>query len=288
VHVVTKILVVFCAVLSLLLAALTMAYAANAGEIRKAYKTEVDLRLAAEAAKKDAESQRALLVSEYELKLRERDSAVEQREALVKNLQGERAELKTQVEQLKAAAESNNNRLIEISSTASTQAELIKVYRDEVTRLRDESLTASRREIDLVDRINDLESAREVLEQTARALREQLHEAQVAAQTAATGGRPASAGAGTPFVNPGPLITARVTEVFKTPAGEDMVVINEGSNRDIQKNMDMSIVRGADQFIAKLIIVSVEPQRAVGRVEWLNRKPGEIKPQDRVLSRLNN
>src|SRR5436190_4155020 len=48
VHIVTKILIVFCSVLSLLLAALTMAYAANANVLRASIKSEQELARAAQ------------------------------------------------------------------------------------------------------------------------------------------------------------------------------------------------------------------------------------------------
>ena len=46
-HIVTKILVVFCAVLSLLLAALTMAFASNAQALRDNYKNAENEKIAA-------------------------------------------------------------------------------------------------------------------------------------------------------------------------------------------------------------------------------------------------
>ncbi len=280
-HVVTKILVVFCAVLSLLLAALTMAYAANAGEVRAAFKAEEAQKLAAIAVKDDVVSQANSQRADDQKKTDAATQLANGRQAEITNLQAERTELRTQVEQLKAASEGINNRIVQLSAAVDTQAEIIKNYRDEVTKLRDEGLAASRREIELVDRINDLESQVEVTTANVRALKEQLAEAQLALQTAKDGGNKAGDGV---IIAAGPLIQARVLEVFRSPAGEAMAVISEGSNRNIKKNMELNITRG-DQFIGTLMVVTVEPQKAVGKINTFG-KPVEVKPQDMILSRL--
>lgn len=283
VHVVTKILIVFCAVLSLLLAALTMAYASNAGEIRANYKAEEAARITAETALKDGISQWETERAKLQTDLVNANNAVGDTEGRAKGLEAKNSELSTQLEQAKAAAEAVGNRIVSLTAATNTQAEEIKLYHDEVTKLRDEGLKTSRREIELVDHINDLEAAREVLEQTARALREQLAEVQLAMQNIKAGN--AGDKGGEPFVHAGQVITARVLNVMKSPTGEDLAEISEGSNRDIKPNMRMNIVRGKD-FLADLIILSAEPQRAIGRIVKLDSKAPDVKPQDTVLSSL--
>ena len=282
-HVVTKILLVFCAVLSLLLAALTMAYAANAGEIRAGYKAMEMEKIAAQAARDDLQSQ----WDRREAELREKADAANQALLAVTNenaaLQAQRTDIRTQLEQAKASAEAAANRIVELGSTANTLADLNKVQREEVTKLRDDMVKFSRRESELLDRINDLESQHEVLVQNSRALQEQLKEAQLALQTAQSGGIAAADGS-QPFEHVGTPIFARVTEVFKSPNNDDLVMINEGANRNIKTNMMMNIKRG-DQFLGKLVIMSVEPNRAVGRVDKLG-KDVTIQPDDQVLSTL--
>jgi hypothetical protein len=283
VHVVTKILIVFCAVLSLLLAALTMAYASNAGEVRGTYKAEEAARITAETALKDGISQWETERAKLQTDLVNANNAVGDSEGRVKGLEAERTELRTQLEQSKAAAEAVGNRIVQLTAATNTQAEEIKLYHDEVTKLRDEGLKASRREIELVDHINDLEAAREVLEQTARALREQLAEVQLAMQNIKAGN--VGDKSNEPFVHPGPVITARVVNVSRSPSGDDLAEISEGSNRDIKPNMRMNIVRN-DKFLGDLIIITAEPQRAVGRILKLDPKAPDVQPQDTVLSRL--
>lgn len=283
-HVVTKILLVFCAVLSLLLAALTMAYAANAGEIRAGYRAMEMEKIAAQAARDDLQSQ----WDRREAELRDKADAANQALLAVTNensaLQAQRTDIRTQLEQAKAASEAAANRIVELGSTANTLADLNKVQREEVTKLRDDMVKFSRRESELLDRINDLESQHEVIVQNSRALQEQLKETQLALQTAQSGGVAAAEGGTQPFEHVGAPIFARVTEVFKSPNNEDLVMINEGANRNIKTNMTMNIKRG-DQFLGKLVIMSVEPNRAVGRVDKLG-KDVAIQPDDQVLSTL--
>lgn len=282
-HVVTKILLVFCAVLSLLLAALTMAYAANAGEIRNGYRAMEQEKLAAIAAEADLRSQWAFAMAESDAKTKAARDKVDALEKEKADLQAQRTELRTQLEQAKAETQAIANRIVELVGTVGTQAEVLRVSNDELTRLRDDMMKSSRREIELVDHINDLEGQREVLDQTARALQEQVKESQLALQAAQAGDR-VGTDATQPYESTGPLILARVLDVFKSPAGEDMVVISEGSNRGVKQNMLMSVKRG-DSFLAKLVIVSVEPNRAVGKIDKLGRDVA-IQSNDQVLSSL--
>jgi leucyl aminopeptidase (aminopeptidase T) len=104
VHIVTKILMVFCAVLSLLLAALTMAYAANAN----ALKTQVNAERNSAAAFKSAQS---ALLTEHgqemiakESKLQASDNLLRQKEVEVANLQKERTDLISRVQQAESEA----------------------------------------------------------------------------------------------------------------------------------------------------------------------------------------
>lgn len=281
-HVVTKILLVFCAVLSLLLAALTMAYAANAGAIRDGYRAmELD-KIAAEAARDNIQSQQQEKQAEWSSKIEAAVASLRQIEVENKALQSQRTELQTQLEQAKAASLAAENRFVEVGGTVSTQAELIKAYREEVTSLRDAMVKASRREAEITKVINDLESQREVLDGNVRALQEQLKEAQLALQTAQSGG---TARAGDqPFEHVGAPIFARVTSVTKSPNGDDLVMINEGSNRNIKQNMIMNLKRG-NAFLGKLVILSVDANSAVGRLDKLGRDVA-VQADDEVVSTL--
>lgn len=284
-HVVTKILIVFCAILSLILAALTMAFATNASAIRKSVGDEQARRIAAETAVASNAQQWA----QEKLGWADVRSGLEQSEAAARNdvskLQAERTDLRARLEASQADAAAIRNQIAQLGATTDTQAALIKAYRDEVTGLREAMLTGSKKEIELVDRINDLESAREVLEQSARALKEQLEELKLVNQGLQQNGGMAASSIATsaPRELPGPLVRARIVETFRSPAGEEMVVLDEGSNRGIKENIAMNVTRG-DQFVAGIVITTVEPGRSVGRVT-LGKMA--VSRDDVVLSRLN-
>ncbi len=284
-HVVTKILVVFCAILGLLLAALTMAYAANADSIRKGFKNENAARVAAEVSSKLEVTQAAERHAKDQATLASLQNELSSKEQAISNLSSERSRLTAENEQLKGQIAAGQSQFQQITALGETQAALIRQYSDEIRTLRDDLVGGAQREIELVDRINELESVREVLEQNQRALREQLEENRLALQNAQQGGI-ASGGTSTVGLireNVGPLIRARVAETFSSPTG-DMVVISEGANRGVRENTRMHIVRGS-QFIGSIVITAVEPTKAAGRIELTN-DGARVQRDDVVLSRL--
>ncbi len=284
-HVLTKILVVFCAVLSLLLAALTMAFATNADRIRASIDSERANRVALESQYREQIAGYAAEKATIEARLQASDADRTSLNQQVSQLSSERTSLRTEVERAKADADAIRNQISEFGATSATQTALIKSYRDEVSRLRDELVKASKREIELVDRINDLTGQREVLEQNSRALKEQLEETKLSIQSSqqAGSGVSASFAAAEPREYTGPLIRAAVTEVTSSPTG-DLVVINEGSNRGLRENTLLHVIRGQD-YVASIALVRVEPSTSVGRIT-LVRKGMQVLRDDTVLSRL--
>ncbi|MBX3387354.1 MAG: hypothetical protein KF768_12355 [Phycisphaeraceae bacterium] len=280
----TKILVVFCAILSLLLAALTMAYAANADALRKAYKNEQSARIAAEVSSKMEVTQAAERHAKDQSGLVSLQNELSNKEQALSNLRAENSRLNAENEQLKGQIAAGQSQFQQITALGETQAALIRQYSEEIRTLRDDLVSGAQREIELVDRINELESIREVLEQNQRALREQLEESRLALLQAQQGGL--ANGLGTAAIvreNVGPLIRARVVETFSSPTG-DMVVISEGANRGVRENTRMHIVRGS-QFIGSIVITAVEPTKSAGRIELLNDS-ARVQRDDTVLSRL--
>jgi hypothetical protein len=288
VHIVTKILIVFCAVLSLLLAALTMSYAANASILRANVNYEKNAAATAMAEAHLMQTQSGKLQGDLELQTRSLQDMIASQVKEISTLESERTDLRSRVQQAQADADRGQSQIAQSMAAAQTQTALIKNYRDEVTTLRDQMLAREKREIELLDKISDLSSSREVLEQSARALKEQLEEIklqnQSLQQAAAGGGAVTNMAATMPREMAGPLVRARVTKVFKNPAGEDMVVINEGSNRGIKENVLMNVSRN-DGFVASIVITTVEPTQSVGRVSNVRTSP--VQQDDVVLSRLN-
>lgn len=270
-HIVTKILVVFASVLCVLLAALTMAYSANADRIRAEYLAEVNRRVAAESA---ASSQVAAANAERQtLSQRAADLAntTASLEGQIRQLQSERAQLLVERRSAEVDRDAIKDQIAQLGATNKTQALLIENYRNEVTTLREQELAFRKREIELNDRLNDLESQREVLEGSVRALQEQLAEARrqieqggVAAGQAVLG----AMGSAEPFV-PSVTIRGRVTRVTTDMAtGRPMATINVGSTNQVRENMKLAITRG-DRFVANLVVRRVDLQWALGEVQYL-------------------
>jgi small-conductance mechanosensitive channel len=269
VHIVTKVLVVFAAVLAVLLSALTMAYAVNSDRIVASIASERDQRQAVQTQLTQASAQAGEERAALSRSLDETRREIASRESKIRDLESERSTLRTQVEKADARAEAIRGEIGQLNASVGTLTRLTENYRDEVTQLRDNELGYRRREIELVDRINDLESQREVLEQSTRALQEQLAEARRAIETqGVTAGAAGRTAAYTPSIS----INGRVTNVIKDPAtGKPMAMINVGANNSVRENMQLVITRNG-QFVGNLIITRTDLQWSLGEIDYLGRK----------------
>jgi len=286
-HILSKIFVVFAAVLSILLAGLTMAYAVNADKIVADYGAESARRKAAESTKAAEVSNFSAERARLQTQLSDVQNALAAKESEIRELQTANArEIAAKREAMTQRDEVSNKTKI-LEETARTQSKLIEGYRVEVTSLRDSEIQFRQRELQLEDRINDLESRREVLEQTLRSLQEQLTEVKTALAQAQGGVTPTSSGSvSAPFVDAGPLITAQVESVERDPSsGALLARINAGSNDRIRNNMQMYIGRNGE-FLGHLIITQTDLNYAVGRIDLLGRDKIEVRTGDSVLSRV--
>jgi hypothetical protein len=266
VHTVTKVLVVFAAVLCILLAALTMAYSVNSERITGDYRAEVDRRLQADSTVQTRVAQ----AQEEQGRLREANQALSSRllaqETKIRDLEGERTQLIADVQAARTSRDAIQNQTEMVMASNNTLTQINKSYAEEVGRLRDSELQRSRREIELVDRINDLESQREVLDSSVRALKEQLAEAQRTIQQGGTGRGIADA----PF-KPNFPIQGRVVATGKDPAtGRPMATINVGANDQVRENMELVISRNG-KFLANFVVTRTDLQWSMGRIDMLNQ-----------------
>lgn len=283
-HVVTKILVVAAAILCIALAALSMAYAVNADRITADHQRQVDLRVAADSARQadgaaHAEERTRLnqLRDQLSNELANRDSTIRQ-------LQGERVELKNNVVKAEAERDAIGQKISQIAATAETQAKLVEALIAEVSKLRDNELGYRRESIQLTDRINDLESQREVLEQSVRALQENLTELRLASQGAAAG--VVGAGAGTPRP---PIVPVRGRIIQTMPdatTGGLLAQIDLGTNDQIRENTLLYIVRSPDQYLGQLVVLKADLKTAIGRIDFQGRTNIKVQANDMVLGSL--
>ncbi len=181
-----------------------------------------------------------------------------------------------------AQAQEIQNKIADLSETSKTQAKIIESYHDEVSTLRASENKFRVTQAELDDRINDLESQREVLEQNYRALQEQIAEAKRAQEQLLSGNK---AGSDQPFVSTGPIINGRIEAVQIDPSNKKTIAkINVGTNDRVAKNMQFAVVRG-DQFLGNLVVTDPDLKWSVGVVNTLG-KPVEVKEGDLVVSRL--
>lgn len=280
-HVVTKVLVVFAAVLSVFLSALVIAYSVNADRITGDYQAELSRRLTAEASLSAQTAQfqtKATQDAEVRAQL-ERDLAA--RTDAIRTLERTNADLALGKSKAEQDFQSVTLKIAELGETAKTQAALLNSFRDENQSLRKNELRLREQMIQADDRIADLQSSNEVLTQNLRALQEQLTEARLARE----GGATTTGAGGQPFVYTGEILTGRVESINKDAAtGQMLAKINLGSNNQIRNNMLMRIGRGTD-FVANLVIVETDQQYAIGRIDTLNRDVS-VQVGDTVSSRL--
>lgn len=287
-HVVTKILIVAGAVLSILLAALTIAYASNADTIRESVGAEQSLRRAMAADLATERSSRSASEATERAKVEAAESARAALASEIANLQNERATLKAAVTAAERQADALRSQAESATRAGETNTKLIEALTTEVRELRRLVADGAKRESDLVGRLNDLESQRQVLDQSVRALQEQLNEAKMAVELARSGGAPgdSTAGARGGTVSFGPLVQARIRSITPGPSGDMIVEISEGSSAGLKTNQRLSIIRDG-KFVANLILTAVEARGSAGRVDKLGRDV-EVRVGDIVLSRLGN
>lgn len=290
-HVVTKILIVFGALLAILLAALSMAFAANAGTIRDSVAGEASSRM---AAMSELNLERTKMSNEIARIKGEKEVADGQVKTLtdqIKTLQEERNRLLAESSQAKLDAERARNLAAAKDGILQTNTKLIETLSGEANSLRTRGLDSAKREAELTERLSELESQNQVLTQNIRAIQEQLAEAKSsikAAPAASSGSASAAlpASVATSGVESfGPLVSARVRKVTRAENGEDLAFITVGSSSGIKTGQRLHIVRDG-KFVASLVVTVVDAGEAAGRIDYLGRSV-TVAENDMVLTRVN-
>lgn len=281
-HILTKVFIVFAAVLSLILAALTMAYSVNADAVVGKYNDAMQEANTARAAQQAATAEYSDANALLQRQLAEQQSLNADLDARNADLVRENALLLSQRQAAENRAAAIENQIGDSLQTVQAQTALIDSYRQELAKLRESELGLRRSSLELEDRVNDLASQNEVYDATIRALREQLAAAQRNAEMAMAGG---SAAGGEPYEAAGPVIRGRVTRVSSDPTtGEPLVQLNVGTNDRVAENMRMHVGRG-DDFIATLVVVRTDLQSSVARVDLANQG-AQVREGDLVVSRF--
>lgn len=286
-HIVTKVLVVVAAVLSVLLAGLSIAYTSNADRISREIRTERDRSAKAEAQVAEINAQADSERSALQQKVSALESVITTLTTDSSKLQGEKAGLLAEAAELRQSSATHGAQIDQFTAVIKTYAELNKAQSEELAKLRDRELQNARREIELADRINDLSSQLEVCNETGRSMQERLVQIQDdLARAQGGGGAAAAAGAdGAAFLKAPRDFRGRVTSVRREADGSMMISIDAGTNDQLRERMKLSIVR--DRFIATMVLTKVDQNEAVGRIELLNPSAaGDVQIGDLVQPTL--
>jgi len=283
VHFLTKVFVVIATVLSIALSALTIAYATNVDRIRRDYQEQ--------------KTKYASLEAQYSVATAQQRSEFSRLQETIASLQNESSNIKGQITQLQqersvliverdraiADRSTTQSKIDELAELGKTQANLLTNYREEVEALRTGELGFRQQRLELEDRISDLESQREVLDQNYRALQEEL--AQIKQES--RGGTVTAAGlvSEKPFTYAGPIIQGRVESVERdTSTQKFLAKLNVGTNDRITKNMRLYVVRD-NNFVGNLVVTQADLSFSVAAFDNLGLST-ELRAGDTIVSRV--
>ena len=286
-HILTKVFVVLASLLSVVLASLTVSYAANANSI---VEEMGDAKAAAASAQaqltlnSESGSRRNAQLQQDVARLRQENATLEAR---VREADAQISQLTIDLEKAGAGRDALEGRIAQLGVSVETQASIIDEYRAEVTRLRDEELRWRSEKRGFESRRSDLESQNLVLEQRARALNEQLAEAKGQINQALSGGVASSSGAalgGREIL--GPMVRGTVQEVTTEAAtGDTLVRISLGTNDRVTTNSKLYLNRDGLTYLGDLVVVRADLNTAVGRIR--NAQAGQqVRVGDQAWSRL--
>lgn len=286
-HILTKVFVLFAAVLSIMMASLAISFSVNADRILADYDNALEKAQSAEmelgAFKAVGGQEKATLEADKNRLQNELAS----RDAENRRLEAANSELRISLRQAESERVSITSKIAQLGVTTETQANIIAEYKDELSRLRVDELDYRDDKIDLEKQLGDLESQVIVYEQVKRALQEQLEEVR---RMVGNGGSTATVAfndnAATEI--PGAPISGRIDEVRTDPSTGDLLVkINLGTNDRISNNSRMYVHRSGATYLGELVVFRVDMNHAVARVAYT--VPGHsIREGDQVLSKLGS
>ena len=280
VHWLTKMLVLFVAVLSLLLSALTMAFAVNSDRILQDYQAEQDRRHAVEASAAEHVVAAAKTAEAYNDTIAEAQGENTRLLERLNDFESQNGQLLVDKRRAEDSLTSLNAKIGGLGESVRTLTAQNAAYREEVLSLREAEYGFRTREISLEDRINELEASQEVLQQDRRALLEQIAELRDTIANRDSGGTPGAPVFGLP-------IQGRVVEISEDAGtGRIYARINIGTNDNVQPRMRFSVLRDNEQFIGFITITQTDLQWAIGQFDDLD-VGAMIQSGDMVLSRLD-
>lgn len=262
-HTITKFLVVLAAAAGIALSSLTIAFAVNNRGVLMDYSR---LQQANEVLQASAQESSATAQAEADRLRREQDALRQQisaNAAELLRLQGETAELRRDKLTAGQQVTTLQNQISQSNETTRMLTELSDRFAAEVNELRSTELALRQNEIDLLDRIADLQGNNEALTASVRGLREQI-----ARMDADQGG--GDAGTGSPDV--AAFVTGQIMETERDASGAVLARVDLGSNDGLARGKRLFIIRnvdGAPRLVGHFNVRSADHQFAEGVVDSL-------------------
>ncbi|MFK7883640.1 MAG: hypothetical protein AB8F26_05585 [Phycisphaerales bacterium] len=287
-HILTKVFVLFAAVLSIIMAALSIAYTVNSDRIVDDYRNAMAAKAQAESSLGTFKATGGQLNAAREEEIRVARDELATREADIRRLEAANSELRINLRQAEAARESITSKIAELGIAVETQAKIIDEYKGELTRLRESELSWLGDKIDIEKQLSDLESQVIVYEQIKRSLDEQLEDMRRSLASAQGGGdvfdndanRAAS-------VIAGPPVRGTVDQVMNDRAsGKLLVKINLGTNDRVRPNSKLYVHRGS-MYLGELVVFEVDLNHAIGEMSFTVAGQS-VREDDQVLSRIGS
>lgn len=282
-HILTKFLVIIAALLSVLLSGLTIAYSANMTSVLEQFRAERDKVAAANAAAAEALSAQSRERESLEQERSSLQTALTQLRQSLVELQGENAKLLTDNKELQLGQTRYNTQIDKMVALIDSFQKQDEARTGEVEDLRKKYLSMTQKEIEYLDRINDLTGQLEVSQESNRALQEQIAEIRQEADAARTGSSVTSANQAFKLAPKG--FRARISSVQRDAAGSLFVSIDAGSSDQLETQMKLSAIdingRG---YLATIILDRVDLNEAVGRVTLTGLNAREVQIGDLVFA----
>ncbi len=264
-HFLTKFLVVVAAVLSVLLAGLSVAATSNTdavagrlGELERNYESAL-------AQVSDLETRAQLQRELLEGRIAEARSARADAEADTERLRASLSNERRRLEEARRSVERFNSQIESFQALIATLEEADSARAAEVRELREDQIESARREIAMTDTINELAGRLEVLQETNRALQEEMTELRERAERLAEGGGEIGAGERATRRAPADLNT-RVASVSEDPRGGQIVSIDAGTRDGLGEDMRLVVTRNG-AFVATLIVERAGLNESVASVD---------------------
>ncbi len=285
-HILTKVFVLFAAVLSIMMAALAISFSVNADRILADYDNALAETQAARSslsAYKAVEAQAKSTLEEDKQRIQDELAS---RSADVRRLEAANSELRIGLRQAESERVSITSKIAQLGVTTETQANIIAEYKDELSRLRLAELNYRDEKIDLEKQLGDLESQVIGFTQNNRMLNEQLTEMRRLVDNPGTVAAVAFDNTSTEIA--GAPISGRIDEVRSDPnTGDRLVKINLGTNDRVSNNSRMYVHRNGSTYLGELVVFKVDMNHAVARIAYT--VPGQsIREGDQVLSKLGS